>query len=68
MVNADLLKSKYVAKGFKQSDVAELLGITPQAFRAKIKNRKDFKGSEILKLIEGLDIKAEEIRPIFFNL
>lgn len=68
MVNADLLKSKYVAKGFKQSDVAELLGITPQAFRAKIQNRKDFKGSEILKLIEGLDIKTEEIRPIFFNL
>lgn len=67
MVNENQLKGKYVAKGYTQNQIAQLLGISPVSLRAKLKNRKDFKGTEIQKLIDILDIPDAEIGPLFFR-
>lgn len=56
MINENLLKASYVAKGLTQEEVAEKLGITTNTFRYKIKNNTlDVRQMDVL--IELLDIK-----------
>ena len=56
MINENLLKASYVAKGLTQEEVAEKLGITTNTFRFKIKNNTlDVRQMDVL--IELLDIK-----------
>ena len=56
MINENLLKASYVAKGLTQEEVAEKLGITTNTFRFKVKNNTlDVRQMDIL--IELLDIK-----------
>lgn len=64
MINENLLKASYVAKGLTQEEVAEKLGITTNTFRFKVKNNTlDVRQMDIL--IELLDIKNPI--EIFFN-
>ena len=63
MINVDLLRSLWVAKGLKQDDVAKIAGVTPKTFSLKLK--KGVLGSdEIDNLVAGLDIK--DPMPVFF--
>ena len=56
MINENLLKASYVAKGLTQEEVAEKLGITTNTFRYKIKNNTlDVRQMDVL--IDLLDIK-----------
>ncbi len=64
MTSTNLLKAKMAEKGYNQSQIAELLGITYQSFNRKLNNKVEFKASEINKLCEILDITA--INAYFF--
>ena len=64
MININALKAEWVKKGFKQYDVASMLGITQKTLSLKLK--KGVLGSdEIAILIDKLDI-ADPI-SIFFT-
>ena len=64
MINENLLKASYVAKGFTQGEVAEKLGISTNTFRFKVKNNTlDVRQMDIL--IKLLEIKNPV--EIFFS-
>lgn len=67
MVNENLLKGKYISKGYRQEDLAALIGVSKTAFRQKLKGKREFKGLEIQKLLTLLEIQDSEIRSIFFS-
>ncbi len=55
-MNFRKLKGKLKEEDFTQKEIAELLGITPQAFNAKINNRVQFTLSEVIKMTNILRI------------
>lgn len=67
MVNKNLLKSMYIAKGLTQSVLARKLGISVQSLSAKINNNVEFRSSEIAKLCDLLNIDSKDMSIIFFN-
>lgn len=64
-MNSNMLKGKIIENGFTQKDVAEKLGISVQAFNAKINKREPISLDEAAKLVEIL--KVQDIYSIFFN-
>lgn len=63
MIQTDLLRGKIAEKGYSQSKVAKMIGITPKTFLAKMKNGV-FNSNEIYAMIELLGI--ENPTEIFF--
>lgn len=64
MIDVDALKAEWVKKGYKQYEVAEMLGVTPKTLSIKLK--KGVLGSdEIEMLIDKLDISKP--MHIFFG-
>lgn len=63
------LKGKMREQGKRYSDCAKYIGISTSTFCDKInaKDDKEFKRSEIVKLIEFLALTKEEANEIFFN-
>lgn len=55
-MNFRKLKGKLKEEDFTQKEIAELLGITPQAFNAKINNRVQFTLGEVVKMTNILNI------------
>lgn len=55
-MNFKKLKGKLKEEEYTQKEIAELLGITPQAFNAKINNRTQFTLNEVIKMINILRI------------
>ena len=66
MVNTNALKAAIANKGFRQSDVAEKIGISPQSLNYKLLNKVEFKVDEANRLCALLDIPAEKAGEIFF--
>lgn len=60
------LKAAIVLSGFTQQEIADKLGLSATAFNNKLRNKTEFKSSEIQKLREILKIKSEEVENIFF--
>ena len=58
--NTNLLRAKIVEKGFTQSKIARLIGISYQSFSNKINNKADFKASEIQAVCDILSIKEKD--------
>lgn len=54
------LKAKLSEKGLTQSEVADKLGISYQAFSYKLNNKSEFKASEIETLCKELDISDKD--------
>jgi len=54
--------------GHTQNDLAELLGITYQSLSIKMNGHKDFKQSEIFKIIHYYNLTADEVMDIFFSI
>lgn len=54
--------------GHTQNDLAELLGITYQSLSIKMNGHKDFKQSEIFKIIHYYNLTPEEVMDIFFSI
>lgn len=55
-MNFRKLKGKLKEEDFTQKEIAELLGITPQAFNAKINNRVQFTLGEVIEMTNILKI------------
>jgi DNA-binding XRE family transcriptional regulator len=64
-VNTNKLKGRIVELGLNQKDIAASLGITVQAFNAKINKRAPINLDEAFALIKIL--KIENPMDIFFN-
>lgn len=64
-MNFKKLKGKLKEEDYTQKEIADLLGITPQAFNAKINNRTQFTLSEVIKMINILRI--DNPMEIFFT-
>ena len=56
MIKTDKLRGVITEKGYSQSDIAKLIGITPKTFYEKMKNGV-FGSDEIQIMIDNLDIK-----------
>lgn len=63
MVDVNELRGLIAKNNYTQSDIANLLGITPKTFYEKMKKRK-FNSDEMLILYKVLHI--EDPIPIFF--
>lgn len=69
MIRTDLLRGKIAEKGFSQTEIAGMLGITSKSFYNKMA-KGVFKSNEMYKLYEILDIEnpveiffAKEVTP-----
>jgi transcriptional regulator with XRE-family HTH domain len=63
MIKTNILKARFVEKGYTQQDIARELGITGVTLSRKL-NRGVFNSDEIYKMIVLLDIK--DPAEIFF--
>ena len=67
MTNTALLEKKIIESGLKKSYIAKSIGLTPYGFTLKIRNKNEFKASEIEKICILLGIDSPEERcDIFF--
>lgn len=68
MTDTVALKKKIDESGYKQSYIAEKMGLTSFGFANKVNNKTEFKSSEIKLLCEILNISSlREKESIFFN-
>jgi hypothetical protein len=66
MTNTHLLNVVIGEKGLKRQYIAEKLGLSPFGLAKKISGANEFKGREIAKLSELLDLNIEQRDAIFF--
>ena len=66
MVNTDLLEQKIRDAGYNISTFGEQIGISRASFYLKKKNQREFKGREISKICELLNLDIYEKDKIFF--
>ena len=68
MVSKNLLRSKIIANGFTNEEVAKKLGMDNSSLSAKMNPNNDrvFTVDEVCKLIKILNIPAEDLKSIFF--
>ena len=67
MTNVDDLNKIISDAGFTNEKIAFELGITRQGLFKKLKNKTEFKQSEIAKLSKLLKLNNEQINSIFFG-
>lgn len=68
MVNTNLLKGKIVARGMRQTDVAEAIGISENTLSAKIQGKSSFTLDQVEKLCSILKINdVKEKCEIFLS-
>ena len=65
-MNESLLVKCIENSNFTKSAIAEGLGLTRQGLHNKLTGLREFKGSEIKKLIQMLDLSEQEQQAIFF--
>lgn len=62
------LRGRIREKGFTQSQLASLTGITPGTLSQKLNNQAPFKQKEITDICNALEISADEVGAYFFTL
>ena len=68
MTNTLMLESIIDDRGIKKGKIAETLGISSTSLRKRMDNAVEFKGEEIKKLCQLLDITDKNtFQTIFFN-
>lgn len=67
MTNTRLLKAKMVLFGDTVSTLAQALGINRQNASVKINGKRDFKQTEIAKIVERYKLSFEDMMAIFFG-
>lgn len=65
-MNTALLTERIESSSYTKSIIAKSLGLTRQGFYNKLKGLREFKGSEIKKLIQILDLSESDQKAIFF--
>ena len=66
MINSAKLKAKLVEMDLAQEAVAIQIGMSSATFNYKLNNKREFKASEIEKLISVLNLTPDEVSSIFF--
>jgi predicted transcriptional regulator len=56
VIRCDLLRGKFAEKGYSQSQIAKMLGITPKTFYDKMK-RGVFRSDEMQKMVDFVGIQ-----------
>lgn len=67
MTNTYLLEDFINRSGYTKKQIAELLGLSITGFIKKVKNRNEFKASEIMKLKSLLNLTDDDVTSIFFT-
>lgn len=67
MINTLKVKGRMVELGLKQSDIANVLGISLPTVSQKLNNKRPMYLSEVKKLVKVLDIHDTDFRTYFFN-
>lgn len=67
MTNIKLLEDYIAKSGYKQSFIADKLGLTSYGFRRKVNGKSEFKSSEIVLLCELLNIDCNKMVDIFLT-
>lgn len=67
MTNTTILKNEMSKKGYTQDSLAKELGISKSRFRRKINSLQEFKASEMVLLVELLELSDEQKIAIFFG-
>lgn len=67
MTDTKLLEDYIAKSGYKQSFIAEKLGLTSYGFRLKVDGKSEFKSSEIVALCELLKIDSKKMVDIFLT-
>ena len=65
--NTRLLKSKMALYNDTTIALADCLGVNRQNVSVKLNGKRDFKQSEIAKIIRRYDLSDQEIRAIFWE-
>lgn len=65
--NTRLLKSKMVLNNDTTIALAEYLGVNRQNVSVKVNGKREFKQSEIAKIIRRYNLSDQEIRAIFWD-
>lgn len=65
-MNEIMLSEKIELSGIPKSAIAESLGLTRQGLYNKLNGEREFKGSEIKKLSNLLNLTGSEKEAIFF--
>ena len=66
MTNTLKLRSLLIENNLTSEDVAKELGISKQSFSMKLNNKREFKSSELNKLVVLLNLTDKDFLPIFF--
>lgn len=67
-MNVRMLKAKRVERNLRQKDLAKALGITEKAMCHKeCSEENKFKATEMLTLVDELELSFAEFDAIFFN-
>lgn len=66
MTNTGLLEEIIKASGYKKGFIAAQAGMSRAQFCDCVKNRRDFKTSQIHAICELLQLDAEQLHAIFF--
>lgn len=67
MTDSALLKYFIEKRGYSQTEVAGLLGITAATFNNKVNNKREFTTTEMSELQELLNMSLKEKEDIFFK-
>lgn len=67
MTNRELLRGKIKERGVMMKHLAEVCGITAQAFSSKMVGKSEFTGSEMAALRKELALTDAEFIGIFFD-
>lgn len=60
-----MLRAAMLGAGYKQSEVAEKIGISPVAFSRRMNGKYPFSLDEVYKLLELLKLPSSEIHTYF---
>ena len=66
-MNNELLKEAIKNRGIAYQFLADKIGVSPQAFSAKINGKYDFRLLEAKTLSEELRLEPDEVMAIFFG-
>lgn len=66
-MNRSELRAEIARKGVSKTSLAEALGISLTSLSMKLKGEREFKESEIQKLVTALSLTAKDVNRIFLS-
>ena len=66
-MNRGVLRRARKARGYKQHDIAQYMGVTNKTYSLKETGKRDFTRDEVLRVIKCLNLSFDEVNSIFFE-